>query len=192
MLLLVLGLVLFLGIHSAKMLFPQVRIQLINKVTENGWKGIYSLISVAGFVLIVIGYGQARYEPLWLWYPPIWLNHVTTTLVFFTFILLAASRVPGNRIKAKVKHPMLIAVKVWAFAHLLSNPTLADVILFGSFLVWSVSLFRTLKKQPAEMDEPAPDWRRDALTLLIGVLTFGCFGAFFHPKLIGVSPFVFS
>lgn len=187
--LLILGLCFFLGIHSAKLFFPELRANTIERFGEYGWKAIYSIFALLGFTLIVMGYAEARYSPIWLWYPAIWLNYLTNALMLFCFLFMASSNIPGNRIKAKVKHPLLIATKIWAFAHLISNPTLADFLLFGSFLVWAVLLFRKLRRLPDETPYSEPKWWKDAAAISLGLVTFVCFGRFFHPLLIGVSPF---
>ena len=188
--LLVTGLILFLGMHSSRFLFPAVKENLTARIGPLGWKGIYSLVSIAGLVLIVIGYGEARMAPVWLWYPPVWLNHVTALLVLIAFVFLTATYVPGNRFKAMVGHPMLIGTKTWALAHLLSNPTLADLLLFGGFLVWAVVLYRVCRKadKAAGVIYPKLGLGRDLLTLVIALAAYVIFAFWLHAWLIGVSP----
>ncbi len=128
---LILGLVIFLGAHSVRIVAEPWRTAMRAKLGENGWKGLYSVVSIAGFVLLVWGYGQARLDPVPLWTPMLWARHLAALLVLASFILLAAAYVPGNGIKAKLHHPMVLGVKLWAFAHLLANGMLADVLLFG-------------------------------------------------------------
>ena len=118
---LVLGLVLFLGVHSVRIVADGWRTQTIQRIGALPWKGLYSVASVLGFVLIVWGFGQARMQPLQLWSPPVGMRHAASLLTLLSFILLAAAYVPGNSIKARVKHPMVLGVKVWALAHLLSK-----------------------------------------------------------------------
>ena len=124
---LVLGLVIFLGAHSVRIVGEDWRAKQIARRGENGWKGLYSLVSIVGFVLIVWGYGQARLAGADLWHPPVWTRHTALLLTLVSFVLLAAAYVPGTRIKAAIKHPMVVGVKVWAFAHLISNGRLADM-----------------------------------------------------------------
>ena len=136
--LLIAGLVLFLGVHSIAMVSPSFRARAIQRVGEGAWKGLYALISLVGFVLICYGFGLARQAPVVLYSPPTWLRHVTFLIMLPVFPLVLAAYLPG-RIKAAAKHPMLAAVKFWAFAHLLANGSLADVLLFGGFLAWAVA-----------------------------------------------------
>jgi uncharacterized membrane protein len=142
---LILGLLLFLGAHSVRIFADGWRARQVARLGEGKWKGVYSVVSAIGFVLIVWGYGLARADPVFLWSPPLWTRHVAGLLTVPAFILLAAAYVPGNRIKAKVGHPMVAGVKVWAFAHLLANGTLAAVVLFGAFLVWAVAEFASAR-----------------------------------------------
>ena len=108
---------------------------------------MYSLLSIAGFVLIVWGYGQARLQPMVLWPSPTWTRHLAALLTIPAFVLLVAAYVPRNAIKARLHHPMVLGVKVWALAHLLANNTLADLLLFGGFLAWSVASFTAARKR---------------------------------------------
>jgi len=145
MALLILGLILFLGTHSMRVLGEGPRSALLGRLGEGGYKGLYSLLSLGGIVLVAIGYGAARENPQLLWIAPIWTRHLAALLTLVSFVLLAAAYVPGNAIKARLHHPMVLGVKVWALAHLLANHTPADVVLFGSFLVWAVLDYRAAK-----------------------------------------------
>jgi uncharacterized membrane protein len=138
MTLLILGLVIFLGIHSVAIVAPSWRDAQVVQRGAGAWKGIYSAVSLAGLVLIVVGYGMARQAPVVLYTPPTALRHVALLLMLPVFPLLFAAYLPG-RIRAAAKHPMLAAVKFWALAHLLANGTLAAVLLFGAFLAWAVA-----------------------------------------------------
>src|SRR5512137_641189 len=135
---LILGLVIFLGTHSVRIFADGWRGARVAAMGLNAWKAVYSIVSLAGFVLIVWGYGLARADPVVLYTPPLWTRHLAALLTLPAFILLAAAYVPGTRIKRAVGHPMVAGVKSWAFAHLIANGTLADVALFGSFLAWSI------------------------------------------------------
>ena len=126
----VVGLVLFLGIHSISIVAPDWRGAQVQRRGEGPWKGLYSVVSLASFVLMLYGYGLARAAPVVLWTPPPFLRHVTWLLMLPVFPLLLSAYLPG-RIQAAAKHPMLLAVKIWATAHLLCNGTAADVILFS-------------------------------------------------------------
>ncbi|HWL72394.1 MAG TPA: NnrU family protein, partial [Burkholderiaceae bacterium] len=138
MALLIAGLIVFLGVHSVRILADDWRTAQIARIGPTVWKGGYALISLIGLVLIVYGYGLARQTPIVLYTVPAWTRHVAALLTLVAFVLIAAAYVPKTRIKAKIKHPMVAGVKVWAFAHLLANGSLADVILFGSFLAWAI------------------------------------------------------
>ena len=138
MLQLLIGLALFLGIHSLQSLAPQVRENSMARWGALGFKAVYAAVAVLGLYLLVQGYGQARLDPVVLWTPPRGMQHATILLMWVAMVLLVASYVPGNQIKAKLRHPMTLSVKVWALGHLLSNGNLADVLLFGGFLAWSV------------------------------------------------------
>lgn len=184
------GLLIFLGVHSSRIYFADLKLTMVENFGLMAWKGIYAIISALGLVLIIIGYGDARMNPVWLWYPPMWMNHVTLLLMLFSFLFLAATYIPGNRLKAAVGHPMLIAVKLWALAHLLSNPTTADLLLFGLFLVWAVSLFRLcrIEDKAAGTIYPKVGIVRDIAVVFVGGVGYGVFAMFLHKILIGMSP----
>lgn len=185
------GLVLFLGVHSVRIFADGFRARSIDRVGLNAWKGIYTLLSLAGFVLLVHGYGVARHESIALWNPPRWTYHVTALLTLFAFILVAAAHVRGNRIKARVGHPMVAGVKLWAFAHLLSNGRVVDVILFGAFLAWSVADFIAARRRDrvAGVIYPVLGASRDAIALVAGTVVYLVFAFWAHGWLIGVKPF---
>ncbi len=187
--LLILGLVLFLGIHSISIVATGWRDAQAARLGENAWKGIYTLLSLAGFALIVIGYGQARQAPVVLYVPPVALRHVAALLMLPVFVLLVAAYMPG-RIKAAAKHPMLVATKLWATAHLLANGNLADVLLFGGFLAWAVADRISMKRRTQRPLPGAPAGRfNDAIALVLGLALYVGFVAFGHRWLIGVAPF---
>lgn len=191
MALLVLGLVLFLGVHSVRIVADDWRSAQIARRGEKAWKGFYTLLSIVGFVLIVWGYGQARTEPVFLWQPPLWTKHLASLFVLLAFVLLAAAYVPRNAIKARLHHPMVASVKLWAFGHLLANGTLADVLLFGSFLVWAVFTFRAARRRDRAAGTlyPPGTVRGTALTLVAGVAAWVVFALWLHAWLIGMRPF---
>ena len=191
MTLLILGLLLFLGVHSVRITGEGFRTAQIARLGENGWKGLYTLASLVGFAMIVWGYGQARLEPTVLWPSPSWLRHVAALLTLVAFVFLAAAYVPGNGLKTRLHHPMVLVVKVWAFAHLIANNTLADLLLFGSFLLWSVLSFRAAKaRDRAAGTTYAPgQTSRTLATVAVGVITWIAFALWGHSALIGVRPF---
>jgi uncharacterized membrane protein len=186
MTLLSIGLVLFLGIHSLSIFAPAARERLVAMLGRNGWRGVHSLLSLVGLVLIVVGYGQARLAPVVLYSPPLWMRHVTFTLLLPVFPLILAAYLPG-RIKAALQHPMLVAVKVWAFAHLLSNGMLADVLLFGGFLAWAVADRISLKRRASSLSISAAlrPWN-DVLAVLLGLALYAVTLLWLHRAVIGM------
>jgi uncharacterized membrane protein len=187
--LLIAGLVLFLGVHSVAIVAPSLRTRTIQRMGEGAWKGLYALISLAGFVLICYGFGLARQAPVVLYSPPIWLHHLAFLVMLPVFPLLIAAYLPG-RIKTAAKHPMLAAVKFWAFAHLLANGSLADVLLFGGFLAWAVvdriSVKRRAMPQVLRTAPPGP-WN-DAIAVVLGLAVYALLIGWAHVRLFGVSP----
>jgi uncharacterized membrane protein len=189
--LLILGLVLFLGIHSARVFAGGARQGFIERFGPMAWKGVYSVVSLLGFVLLIQGYGAARLDPIVVWVPPVGMRHAASLLTLLAFVLLAAAYVPGNAIKARLGHPMTLAVKTWALAHLLSNGNLADVLLFGGFLVWSVLVFRAARARD-RLNPPEPMAVRPmalVLCVLAGAVAWAAFAFWAHAALIGVRPF---
>jgi uncharacterized membrane protein len=191
MTLLILGLVIFLGAHSTRIFAEGWRGAQLSRLGEKGWKGLYSVVSLVGFVLLVWGYGVARQDPVPLWTPSIGMRHLASLLTLVSFIFLAAAYVPRNAIKARLGHPMTLGVKVWALGHLLANHTLADLLLFGGFLVWSVLCFRAARARDraAGTVRPAGTAAGTALTVVVGVGAWVAFALWLHGPLIGVRPF---
>jgi uncharacterized membrane protein len=185
---LILGLIVFLGTHSIAIVAPGLRDRVRARLGDNGWKALYGIVSLLGFVLIVKGFALARYESAVLYTPPHWLRHVAFLLMLPVFPLLFASYLPG-RIKTAAKHPMLAAVKFWALAHLLANGRLADVLLFGGFLAWAVADRISLKRRPPQNIKVAPPGRfNDAIAVIAGLGTYVLFILWAHVRLFGVSP----
>ena len=189
--LLILGLIVFLGAHSVRIVADRWRSAQIARLGENAWKGLYSLVSAVGLGLIVWGYGQTRMAPVDLWMPPVWTRHLASLLTLAAFVLLAAAYVPGTRIKGAVHHPMVIGVKVWALAHLLANGRLGDLVLFGAFLAWAVLDFRAARARDRASGThyPGGRWDRDVVAVAAGVAGWGAFAFWLHGWLIGVRPF---
>lgn len=188
MAMLIAGLVIFLGMHSIGMAAPGLRTRAVGRLGEGAWKGLNAVISIAGFVLLVRGFAAARGAPVVLYTPPGWLRHVTFLFMLPVFPLLLAAYLPG-RIQARAKHPMLAAVKLWAFAHLLSNGTLADVLLFGGFLAWAVLDRIFLKRRAPRPIHTAPARPfNDVLTVVVGLALYAFFIGWAHLRLFGVSP----
>jgi len=198
MALLILGLVLFLGAHSTRIFAENWRQAVLERLGEKAYKGVYTLVSLLGFGLIIYGFDQVRWDSPALWMPPVWVKHVAALLMLLSLVLLACAHAPRNAIKAKLHHPMVLSVKVWALAHLLANPRVADVVLFGAFLLWSVLNFRAARKR----DRLASAAGEEAGTLLvpevsmaatwravgIGVVVWAVLLSRGHEWLFGVSP----
>lgn len=187
---LILGLLIFLGVHSIRFFADGWRTQTMARVGAGAWKGGYALLSVLGFVLLVWGYGLARQHPVLLWTPPVAMRHVAALFTLIAFVLLAAAYVPRNSIKARVYHPMEGATKVWAFAHLLANGTLADVVLFGSFLGWAVLGYLALRRRDRAAGTVYASGATGptVLTLVLGLAAWAVFAFWLHGLLIGVRP----
>jgi len=189
MTLLIFGLVLLLGIHSVSIAAPAWRDKQVARRGEGAWKGFYSVVSIASFVLLIYGYGLARQSPVVLYTPPTALRHIALLLMLPFFPLLFAAYLPG-RIKAAAKHPMLLAVKLWALAHLLANGTLHDAILFGAFLAWAVADRISVKRRSVARVVPGapPSPMNDVIAIVGGLVAYAVFLLWAHEWLIGVSP----
>ena len=190
---LVLGLVLFLGVHAVSIVSPAGRDRWAARLGEGAFKGLYSLVSLLGLVLIVWGYGLAREAPVWLYQPPVAMRHLNALLMLPVFVLLLAAYLPGH-IQRAAKHPMLVAVKLWALAHLLANGTLADVLLFGGFLAWAVADRVSLKRRAAAgrvrgVPVLPASKANDLLALVGGLVLYLVFVFWAHAWLFGVRPF---
>lgn len=190
MALLIIGLILFLGVHSTRLFAAEWREAQIRKRGLATWKGLYSVVALIGFVLIVIGYGQARLDPVVLWPAPTWGRHLALLLTLPVFVLVIAAYVPGNALKARLGHPMLLGVKFWALAHLLANGTLADLLLFGGFLAWAIPCFAVFRRRDraAGVSYGTSSLRGNLYTVIAGLVVWYLFAFHLHQGLIGVSP----
>ena len=186
-----LGLVLFLGVHSVSIVAPGWRHAQVARIGEGPWKGLYSVAAALGLGLLIYGYGVARHSPIVLYTPPAGLRHLALLLMLPVFPLLLAPYLPG-RITSATKHPMLLAVKFWATAHLLANGTLADVLLFGGFLVWAVVDRISVKRRmpgAAGTARHAPSRSgNDVIVIVVGLALYALFVLRAHQWLFGVSP----
>jgi len=187
---LIIGLILFLGAHSIRMVADAWRTQAIASWGEKPFKGVYTLIALVGFYAMVTGYAEARLQTVALWTPPIATRHISVLLMLLASVLMAAAYVPRNHLKLRMGHPMVLSVKVWALAHLLANGNLADVVLFGSFLLWSVFNFKAARARDRAAAPVQTNAKTSAtlLTLLIGVAMWALFAFYLHAQLVGVSP----
>lgn len=201
MALLILGLVLFLGAHSTRIFAENWRQVALERWGEKAYKGANALVSLVGFGLLIVGFDQVRWDSPALWTPPVWVKHVAALLMLLSLVLLACAYAPRNAIQAKLHHPMVLSVKVWALAHLLANPRVADLLLFGAFLLWSVLNFRAARKRDrlaaaaAQETGEAGALRAPDVSLAatlravgIGVVVWSILLSHGHVWLFGVSP----
>ena len=188
---LVAGLVLFLGAHSVRIVADDWRTRAIARLGPGPWKGLVSLVSLVGLALIVWGFGLARAAPIQLWSAPPGMRHLAWLLTLAAFVLLAAAYLPGNHFKAWLHHPMVLAVQIWALAHLLANHTLADLLLFGGFLLWAILDFRAARRRDAAAGTVYPPGRvsRSLLASAVGVVAWAVFAFWVHGAWLGVRPF---
>lgn len=187
---LILGLFVFLGVHSVRIVADDWRTQTRARIGPLAWKGLYSLASLLGFALIVWGFSLARQQPVQLWSPPVALRHLASLLTLLSFVLLAAAYVPGNIIKERIHHPMVLGVKLWALAHLLANGNLGHVVLFGSFLAWAIVDFTASRRRDRALGTRYPGGTAGAtgITVALGVGAWIAFALWLHGLLIGVRP----
>lgn len=186
----ILGLVLFLGVHSTRIVADGWRTGMIRRLGASRWKGLYALISVVGLVLVVWGFSLARQQPVQLWAPPFFMRHVAWLLTLVAFILLVATYVPGNAIKARLHHPMVLGVMFWAAAHLLAIGNLANVVLFGSFLVWAALSFRAARARDRVERTlyPAGTALGTLITVVAGIIVWAGIAFWAHGLIIGIRP----
>ena len=201
------GLILFLGAHSVRIWADGWRNQTIEAYGEKAFKGVYALVSILGFYLLVVGYGEARLQTVALWNPPIFTKHISMLLMLLSSILLMATYIPRNHFKMRLGHPMVLSVKVWALSHLLANGNLADLVLFGSFLIWAVLNFRSARARDRALllnltvteeaaGEPLaesestnqPKLLSTIMTLVGGMAIWALITFVLHAKIVGVSP----
>jgi uncharacterized membrane protein len=191
MLLLIAGLLIFLGVHSLGVVAPEWRGRQVARMGEGPWKLAYSAVSLVGLFVVIWGYGVARGNPVVLWSAPAFARHLTALLTVIAFILVAAAYVPGTRIRAALGHPMTVGIALWALGHLLANGRLSALVLFGSFLAWAVIVYvvRRRRDRDAGRQYPAGGLARDAIAVVIGVVLSVVFALYLHGPLTGIRPF---
>ncbi|MES2624250.1 MAG: NnrU family protein [Pseudomonadota bacterium] len=190
MIFLIAGLVLFIGLHSTRIFANDWRNDVVGRIGLNKYKMFYSVISLIGFVLLIYGFGQTRADPSFIWTPPLWSRHLAALLTLFAFILFAAAEIPGNHIKSKLGHPMYLGVKLWAFAHLMANGRLGDILLFGVFLMWAIVGFSAARRRDRRegVVYPSPSGQKTAIAIMGGIVAWALFAFWLHRLLIGVPP----
>lgn len=188
---LLIGLALFLGVHSVRIVADGARTRFIAQRGEGLWKGLYTLVSAVGLALVVWGFGLARQQPVVLWTPPEWTRLPASMLMLASFVLLSAAYVPRNAIKARLQHPMMLGTAAWALGHLLVNHTLAGVFLFGGFLLWAVFGFRAARARDraSAVNRPAGTLSATIVAVTVGVLAWVVFAFWIHEPAIGVRAF---
>jgi uncharacterized membrane protein len=190
MTLLIAGLLIFMINHSIRIFAPDWRERFMQSYGTNTWKAVYSLFSLIGLLLIVYGYGMTRSNPVFIWNPSLWTRHIAITLTWISFVLLAAAHVPRNHIKQKLGHPMYAGIKVWAFAHLIANGRLSEILMFGAFMVWAIIGFSAGRRRDraAGVTWPSGTTRGTVITIIAGSAAWFIFAWWLHYLLIGVSP----
>ena len=190
MAILVLGLVIFLGLHSTRIFAEPVRAQAIARLGEGPWKGIYSLVSAIGFVLIVWGFAQARFSAPALWTPPPGARHATILLMLVSMLLLAGYFFKQSHIAVAVHHPMVWSVAVFGLAHLIANGSAADVVLFGAFFIWALAdlMSSYARDRRNGVVYPEPNWGATIGAIVLGLALWAVIAFWLHFWLFGVSP----
>lgn len=188
---LILGLLIFLGAHSVRIFGEGWRTRTLARLGEKPWKGLYSVVSVLGLALIIWGYGLARQQPVPMWTPPMAMKHLNSLFTLAAFVLLAAAYVPRNHFRARLHHPMVLGVKLWAFGHLLATAKLADWVLFGAFLLWAVLDFRAARQRDrvSGTSYAAGTLGGTLIAVVVGVLAWAAFAFWAHAAWIGIAPF---
>ena len=186
MLIMIIGLLIFLGVHSVRIVAEDWRTAQIQRMGELPWKAAYAVASIIGLAIAIWGYGQMRLDPTWLWFPPTGLKHAVSLFMIPAFILLVAAYMPGNHIRAKLKHPMLLAVKLWAFSHLLANGRLGDIVFFGAFLVWAILCFRSARRRTPAATPASARIGSTIATVVVGLVAYFVFAMYLHIPITGM------
>jgi uncharacterized membrane protein len=187
---LIAGMVLFLGIHSIRIVAEGWRARMIARLGAGPWKGLYSVVAGIGLGLAIWGFGLARHDATLLWTPIAGAAHLVGAVMLLVFMLLAAAYVPGNHLARWVGHPMVLSVVLWSGAHLLANGTDVDLIFFGGFFVWALLDFIVARRR-----EPAAGMGRrlslasDAIVVVIGIAAWIAFAFYIHGWMTGIKPF---
>lgn len=188
---LILGLVVFLGVHSVRLVAPDWRARQVARVGEGAWKGLYSVASAIGLALTIWGFGLARAHPVRLYATPLWLHHLNALLTLAAFVLVAAAYVPRNRLKSQFGHPMLLGAAIWAVGHLLATGNLRDLLLFGGFLIWAAADYVVSRRRDrrSAVRYGQGSVMGTLIAVVVGVVAWAVFAFWLHSRWIGVSPF---
>lgn len=193
MALLVLGIVVFLGIHLVRSFAPGLRAVMIKRSGTGTWRAIHGIASIVGLGLITIGFDQARATTGMLYTPPVFMAHIALALMLIASICLVAAFLPAGKIRVATKHPAILAIKIWALAHLIANGETASVLLFGAFLAWGVILRISMKRRwrAGEITYPAfVSYRYDLAAVALGAALYGVIVWRLHELVIGVAPII--
>jgi uncharacterized membrane protein len=187
---LILGLIIFIGVHLIRVVAAGWRDAQIARFGIMSWRIAFGLLSISGIVVTVYGYALARRSPVFVWFPPYWMPHVTALLTVIAFVLIVASYVRGNHIQRAIGHPLPCGIALWAFGHLLANGTRHDILLFGALFVWSLTLLITgwRRDREAGVVNPPASVARDVVAVVTGVVAWAIFVFYLHGPLIGVRP----
>ncbi|MGY0504107.1 NnrU family protein [Luteimonas sp. e5] len=183
-----LGLVVFLGLHSLRMLAPRWRQAQLARLGEKRWKGLFSLISLLAFIAMAWGFAQLGRQPQWLWQPPASLRHAAFALLALAFVLLTAAYVPHNAIRARLRHPMLLGTALWALAHLMLSGKLHMVLLCAGFALWAVLGYAEARRRPLQVDAVNARGSMTLVTIVLGLGFYLLFALYLHRWLFGVAP----
>ncbi len=195
MALLILGIVIFIGIHLVRSFAPGLRAAVTKRSGTGAWHAIHGIAALVGLALIAIGFVKARATTGILYTPPVFMTHIALTLMLIASIFLVAAFLPAGKIRVATKHPAILAIKIWALAHLLANGEAPSVLLFGAFLAWGVILRISMKKRwrAGEITYPAfVSSRYDLAAVLIGAALYGVIVWKLHALVIGVAPIVIA
>lgn len=182
------GLILFLGVHAIPIV-PSLRQGLVDRLSEAGFKAAFAIVSLIGFALIIVGYADTYQWNRVVWAPPAWMSHITVLLMWPALIALVAAYVP-SRIHSALKHPMLVAIKIWALAHLLANGDLVSMVLFGSFLAYAVVDRISVKRRGAlgPLGAASGGLGGDIVIVVVGTAVYAFLLFYGHEWLFGVAP----
>lgn len=192
MLILIVGLAIFFAVHSVRLFVPDWRKMAVTKAGLMSWRVRFSMLSLLSIGFIFMGYGEARLAPVWLWFPPTFMPHVTSLIMLVALFFFCSALVPKTTLRRVTGYPLYLSVKLWAFAHLLSNGNLADVLLFGSFLIWAIvsyAVFRRRDRNEGVKPEES-NFRFDLIAFGFTLVSWFAIVLFFHKAVIGVSPLV--
>ncbi|MGJ8647253.1 MAG: NnrU family protein [Marinomonas colpomeniae] len=192
MLILVVGLAIFFAVHCVRLFIPDWRKMVVTKAGLMSWRVRFGMLSLLSIGFIFMGYGQARLAPVWLWFPPVFMPHITSLIMFVALFFFCSAVVPKTTLRRVTGYPLYLAVKLWAFAHLLSNGNLADVLLFGSFLIWAIASYAIFRSRDRKAGVKAEESniRFDLIALGFTFVSWFAIVLFFHKAVIGVSPLV--